>query len=270
MTGNSQNFARIKLGIKLISDSVILQINVIEIKSKPKTRKIKMELEGGSDVEIVNRIPKKEIKCEGDAPIPSTSTQHLIPASLGQIPGQIEIDWSALSQQLFQHLRATAEGPEKSNVPVKWIPSNQGTEIAVPEKVTKVEPPEPEVEPPEPEASQDDEDIIQILDAHMLLGSPTKTPTRDRSPDSGVGENPTQGQTIRDQVMQDSDSANDGVEEVGLSSSSQEESTTTQTNRGTTEQKTTRNDTSFLSICQHWRTKTMPKIPLNFPIKFPL
>ena len=100
------------------TDSDIEVIDVIEIKSKskPKTRKIKMELEGGSDVEIVNRIPKKEIKCEGDAPIPSTSTQHLIPASIGQVPGQIEIDWSALSQQLFQHLRATAEGPEKSNV----------------------------------------------------------------------------------------------------------------------------------------------------------
>ena len=236
------------------SDSDIEFIEVV-----PKTPKMPpkiIDIEGMATVERIEDVQvnlKSEPTPEEDKPTPSTS------ASLGQVPGHIQVDWQAMAKLFNQHLiksdliiRANQSGPKTDNIPVKWVPDGQELAITVP----KEEPKNNEPETGNAEQESDTEEFIQSLEDHLAASPmvpPNPAPQNPPEPetDSGVEDNPTtephqvfamsgyeteenpvREQMIREQVLRDSEADNPGIEEVGSSSSSQDEITVDPSNFG--------------------------------------
>ena len=233
-------------------------IEIIEVVPKtPKEPPKIIDIEGMATVERVEDIQgnlKSEPKPEEDKPTPSTSAaSNMVPANLGQIPGHIQIDWQAMAKLFNQHLKANQEaGPKTGNVPVKLVPDGQELVITAP----KEEPKNDEPANGNKEQESNTEEFIRSLEDHLAASPsapPNPAPQNPPNPDtdSRVEENPTtephrifamsgyesevnpiREQMIREEIMQDSESENQGIEEVDSSSSSQEEITVDPSNFG--------------------------------------
>ena len=155
---------------------------------------------------MVKIKPKSEPPTELDNPTPSTSTAGTLDPAFEVIQAQIQ----QLTRLVNQHLN-------KSDSIIEGALSKQVLE----NKVPKEEPKDAEPQTDKDQKSDTDE-CIQNLEDHLA-----KTQT-DENP--GGQNNPKGQPSTREDVPQDSDSENQGVEEVSSSGSSQEEITVNPSN----------------------------------------
>ena len=154
-------------------------------------------------MESINRI-KVELKSEPATelknPMPRTSTAGVLDPAFGVIQAQIQ----QLTRLFNQHLNKSGsiiEGAQSERAQANMVP--------------KEEPKDAEPQTDKDQESDTDE-CIQNLEDHLAA---TQT-----------DENPEGQQSAREDILQDSDTENQGVEEVGSSGSSQEEITVNPSN----------------------------------------
>ena len=154
-------------------------------------------------MESINRIKvelKSEPATELENPMPSTSMAGVLDPAFGVIQAQIQ----QLTRLFNQHLNKSdsiIEGAQSERVQANKVPKEEPKDA----------------EPPtDKDQESDTEKCIQNLEDHLAA---TQT-----------DENPEGQQSTREDVLQDSDTENQGVEEVGSSGSSQEEITVNPSN----------------------------------------
>ena len=217
----------------LESDSDIEFIE--EVPKKPGAPPLIIEVE---DMETEERIDGIKVELKPDPeqnlgnPIPTTSTASVMDPTMGAIQAQIQ----QLSNLFYQHLNKTSSIIEATQ--------------SVRDKAVTVTKEEPKEEPKEPDSDTDK--CIQNLEDHIAS---TQTATESPNPqvpeaDSGAKEtqttatqpDPERQQQMRKDVLQDSDTGSQGIEEVVSSDSSQEEVTVDPTNFDLPEEATNDNN----------------------------